>query len=228
MPIDTTRFVAASGRQFVYRKEYSNSSLGDQNRLPTEHGNLIYSPDGQTYLETINHGFVGDEYYHTLRFEETTTDTSGTVRRFSGVLYFEDEAFAESHEPFDPSKVTYVGLPNGREPYWLGRMEDGTFVYLSVQAYTSWNYPRLYSGGGIYMRYHEIEEIDFLIGDGEWYARSLDKEVLSIPLGLPGFDVVPMWLERFKLTELDPNDFDITETPDHVVTIREKSPAPAG
>lgn len=70
-------FVAPSGKVLVYLSNFPQD------------GELLYSPDGETFYELSARGFSGSTGMHTLRFSDPHKNEVGSIIRKDDVLYLE-------------------------------------------------------------------------------------------------------------------------------------------
>ncbi|MDB5166033.1 MAG: hypothetical protein JWM37_105 [Candidatus Saccharibacteria bacterium] len=211
--MSATQFVARDGAEFIYRSDGA----------PTEHGDLVYSPDGEQYVAVTITGFVGTEYYHDITFESPVGNAVGTLRCQSDVIYFNGQVFFRQENQPPLALLNIVELPKDRIPVWLGRAADGTYVYVSTQILThSHSYYKLFIGAGLIMRECEVDEVGIVEKEHLWFVRAQSGELLTVPFVELSTGDSPMWNEKFPLTALDHEAFfDIEETPDGEIQIRE-------
>lgn len=201
------QFTAPSGKSFVYLTDFPRD------------GEVLYSPDGNTFYALASSGFGGTTDEHDLSFNDPHQGTSGRLHRNGNVIDYDGERYTQQDTTFDQSSV--VPLPATRRTEYLCQSEDGTFFYVSADKYNySYESFRLFVGNGTTMREVPVQYVERYRDGGTTYIRTSEETFFSpSPFNAQrDADLVPQWGSQ-KLTNLNKDDFDIVETPEGKVSI---------
>lgn len=206
-------FVAPTGAVFVFLKNF-----------PID-GEVLYSPDGQKFYEIGVRslgGHFGDKVDANYEFANPHNGVSGTFHRLDNTIECEGVEFKKQDYVVESSSI--VPLPFARHAEYLCRFADGVLLYVSRDVY-NWNYEgtKLFIGDGQTMHQHQNLKTYRLRENGATYVETPEGIFCApqrlIPVSTPE---PPAWITKEHVTELtflDPDDFNIVETPEGVVTI---------
>lgn len=209
----------------VFRSVVSGKTLAYFCPFPLNDGEVLFSPDGESYWPVEHRGINGTDMEHEIRATLATYDQSECLlRRRGNVVVCGSEQYV-LQEGVAVDMTNFVGMPRRRQPVYLLRRPNGQFVFVSVEASSrddrNETY-RLFVGSGQNMRRVAIQPEDVTsTPDGKLVILTAEKTFLGIPRAAvqPGTPLVPGWGSEL-LEHVDQTYYIISETLGGDVTIR--------